>query len=454
MRRIWFIAVREFLATVLTPGFIIGLLVVPALIGVGALAGPRIIGDRSTAVRGQIAVLDPTGSVMARLENSVGRERLAARRDEQTRRALQRAPRAVRGIAETSGSDVINARLGALPELEVVAAPPEIGGPDPTAWLLQPPDGGPRRVAIVIVQPDAVAPPPGRPYGSYDLYIAASGSDAEGVIRDSIREALVDARAAARHLDAGSVRDLVTVREPDAVTVSRGNSSPDAGLNRLLPMVFVGILMFSTIISGQRLLTSTAEEKSSRVVEVLLSAVSPFELMAGKILGHMAISALVLSLFVAVGGAVLVSLALLGLVTPSLVFYLAIFFVITYLVLGSLMLAIGSAVNDISEAQSLMMPIMFVTVLPWVLAPGIARAPNAPLSILFSFVPPVNTFGMLLRLASATPPPAWQVWTTIAIGVASAVGAIWFASKVFRIGLLMYGKPPNIATLIRWARMA
>jgi ABC-2 type transport system permease protein len=61
---------------------------------------------------------------------------------------------------------------------------------------------------------------------------------------------------------------------------------------------------------------------------------------------------------------------------------------------------------------------------------------------------------MLLRMASSAPPPWWQVWLSIAIGVGSVVVAIWFAAKVFRIGLLMYGKPPNFATLIRWARSA
>jgi ABC-2 type transport system permease protein len=71
-----------------------------------------------------------------------------------------------------------------------------------------------------------------------------------------------------------------------------------------------------------------------------------------------------------------------------------------------------------------------------------------------SFLPPVNTFAMLLRMASSVPPPLWQVWLSIAIGVASVFCALWVAAKVFRIGLLMYGKPPNFATLIRWIRAA
>ena len=71
-----------------------------------------------------------------------------------------------------------------------------------------------------------------------------------------------------------------------------------------------------------------------------------------------------------------------------------------------------------------------------------------------SFIPPVNTFAILLRMASSSPPPWWQVWLSILVGIASVFGAVWFTAKVFRIGLLMFGKAPNFRTLLRWVRMA
>jgi ABC-type Na+ efflux pump permease subunit len=118
------------------------------------------------------------------------------------------------------------------------------------------------------------------------------------------------------------------------------------------------------------------------------------------------------------------------------------------------MAAIGSAVNELREAQTLMTPLMILIMIPWMLWMPITRNPNSAFSTAISFVPPINSFAMLLRMTSSTPPPAWQVWLSIAVGVASVFGALWFATKVFRIGLLMYGKPPNFATLVRWARMA
>jgi ABC-2 type transport system permease protein len=84
----------------------------------------------------------------------------------------------------------------------------------------------------------------------------------------------------------------------------------------------------------------------------------------------------------------------------------------------------------------------------------ISRAPDSLFSVVMSFLPPVNPFVMMVRIASTSPPPWWQVWLSILIGVASVYGALWFAGKVFRVGLLMFGKPPNFATLIKWVRMA
>jgi Putative member of DMT superfamily (DUF486)/ABC transporter len=80
--------------------------------------------------------------------------------------------------------------------------------------------------------------------------------------------------------------------------------------------------------------------------------------------------------------------------------------------------------------------------------------PNSVFATVLSFVPPMNGFAMLLRMTSTSPPPMWQVWLSIAVGVAAAMGGLWFASRIFKIGLLMHGRPPNFATLIKWARQA
>jgi ABC-2 type transport system permease protein len=101
-----------------------------------------------------------------------------------------------------------------------------------------------------------------------------------------------------------------------------------------------------------------------------------------------------------------------------------------------------------------MMPLMLSMMLPWILWWPIVQNPSSTLALVVSFVPPVNSFGMLLRVASSTPPPAWQVWLSIGFGVVGVFGALWVAAKVFRVGILMFGKPPDLRTLIRWLRAA
>jgi ABC-2 type transport system permease protein len=106
------------------------------------------------------------------------------------------------------------------------------------------------------------------------------------------------------------------------------------------------------------------------------------------------------------------------------------------------------------EAQTLMMPVMMLVMVPWVLWFPISRDPNSAMAIVMSFIPAVGNFVMLLRMTSNTPPPMWQAWLVILVGIGGVYGALWFAAKVFRVGLLMYGKPPTLGTLIRWARMS
>jgi ABC-2 type transport system permease protein len=464
LERIGTIATREFLATVLTRGFVFGVLLFPVLTVITLAIGPRLINQRGAPVRGQMAIVDPTGLVTSELRTALAPGAIAARRDDAARRAIAAAPAAVRDLTGSSSAPTSNATVerlvGAVPDLRLVERAPETADPadlrSHKAWLTDT-DGGERRIALVVVHPDAVRLPAGdAEYGSYDLYVLPNLDDrVETVIFDSLHAAIVNARARQQHLDRGQLDTLLRVTHPPSITVTNGNERVTSGaFNRILPFVFCGLLLMSVLMGSQGLITSTIEEKSSRVIEVLLSAVSPLELLAGKIIGQFGVSFVILSIYVALAFVGLFSFAVFDLLDLTLVVYLFIFFVITYLTIGAAMVAVGSAVNEMREAQHLMMPIILVMMVPWVLAAPIAREPNSTFSTAISFIPPVNTFAMLLRMTSSAPPPMWQVWVTIAVGVAGVAGAVWCAAKIFTIGLLMYGKPPDFKTLIRWVRQA
>ena len=457
MKKILLVAGREFVATVSTKAFIIGLLVMPLMIGVSIIIFPRLLNPRAFKTQGEVAIIDPSGRAIGDIRAAFSQERMTERREEQARQVLNQAPQAVQQMATSRATPQMAAAIAsatATPDLTLIERPAAADIQQEKSWLLDLSE--PHHLALVVVHDDAVISKDGKTFGSYDAYVPANVDDrAMNEIQAGLQEALVNARTRERGMDRAQIESLVRVARGKLTTVTRDSErSTIRGINGVFPIFFVVLMFMGVMTGGQSLLTSTVEEKSSRVMEVLLSAISPMELLAGKLVGQFGVSLIVLGLYIGIGLVLLLSFALFGLVNPWLIPYLGIFFVLSYLTYGSLMVSVGAVVNDMREAQSLMMPLMLLLTFPfWVWFP-ISQNPNSTFATIISFVPPVNSFAMLIRLTSTAPPPWWQVWVSIGLGLVGVVAALWFAAKVFKIGLLMYGKPPNFATLIRWARQA
>ena len=456
IRKIGLVAQRDFLATVTTKGFVVGLLIFPALFALGALVGPRFISTaQSPRVAGEVAIIDSTSLVGVELRETLSPSAIEARRAAIARRAIaQAAP----GTENTGPSlQAIRQAVGQVPMLTLRELPAGSDLQREKAWLMTAAGEGRRHLALIVVHDDAVtrATPAGE-FGTYDLYAARALDDAtETSLHEALRESLVNARLKAGNFDPATITTIMRVTRPASTIVSVGGEQRmQRTFTRMLPFALGAFLFIGIIMGGQSLMTSTVEEKSSRVVEVVLASVSPFELMAGKLLSQLGIGMITIGIYVGLGFLALFQFAMFGLVNPVLIVYLLVFYVLSYLVFGAVMMAIGAAVNEMAEAQSLFGPVMIVLMVPYMLSPFIGRAPNSTLATVASFVPPINTLVMMSRLSSDTPPPMWQVALTIVVGLAAAYAAVWFAAKIFRIALLMHGKPPNFATLVRWARAA
>ncbi|MEJ1963246.1 MAG: ABC transporter permease [Gammaproteobacteria bacterium] len=438
IRKIGLVAKREFLTTISSKGFLIGLLIMPALALIFISVAPRILGASGPQVRGEVAVIDKSASVTAELRVATEPAAIVARA----------AANASRGGGAASPPNP--------PVLDIVERPADASLEQEKLWLTSGTKEQPH-LALIVIHPDAVQRGASKPeYGTYDLYVANGVNDrTESVIYDSVRQALVTTRLKATGLDLAAVESTMRVSRPNAViVVAAGEQRARKGISRALPFISGLLLFLGVITGGQTLMTSTVEEKSSRVVEVLLAAVSPLELMWGKLIGQLGVGMVVMSVYVGLGVLGLSQFSMLSVLSPQLVAFLFVFYFITYMVFGALMLAVGAAVNQMADAQSLMGPIMLLLITPYVLAPIIGQAPDSTFSVAVSFIPPINTFAMIARLASDTPPPIWQPLLTIVVGLAAAATCVWFAAKIFRIGLLMHGKPPNLATMVRWARMS
>jgi ABC-type Na+ efflux pump permease subunit len=196
------------------------------------------------------------------------------------------------------------------------------------------------------------------------------------------------------------------------------------------------------------------ELQRTRVVEVLLSAVSPLQLMAGKIIGMVLVGILLLAVWVSVGYSVAQARGYGYLIPGEMLVYLVLYFVPGFLLFSAFLAAIGSVCNTLKEAQSMASPITILNIVPMMLWFPLSQNPGSAFAVVLSYVPPITPFVMILRICADPDTPLWQVVTTLALLWASVVVTIWAAAKVFRVGVLMYGKPPSLRELLRWVRYA
>jgi ABC-type Na+ efflux pump permease subunit len=258
MKKVALIAGREFIAAVANKGFVIGLLLMPVVVAVLAFVGPRVMNASSTQISGEVAVIDPTGAVVAELKKALEPEAIARRRTEATARALANAPAAVRGVVGTSGT-AIDRALAGTPKLIIVERETSADVQREKSWLTAAPTGA-RHLALVVVHPDAVEAGIGSDFGSYDVYVPANLDErVENTLYEGFREAVLTARIRGRQLDRAQVETVMRVMRPTSVTVTVGTErQTNVGFNRTLPFIFGGLLVFGIMIGGQTLLTSSS----------------------------------------------------------------------------------------------------------------------------------------------------------------------------------------------------
>ena len=358
MSRITSIAAREFASTVLTKGFIIGAVVVPAVL---AAAIPIIIlivsQQKPPAVVGTVAIIDPTGVVAPRLAMYLRPEAIAQRRGDLLESVPQAPiPTGLPGAGEGAMQQALDLALGQVPQLTVEALPAQ-ADPESAKERIRVgvKDDPASTIAVAIIDPHAVRKAEGEDaFGGYVLSVRPRLderiiSELEGGLRETILAARFEANSA----DRAAIRALTTVDAPRPTEVTeQGERTATSALNFIKPMVAMMLVLGAVFTGGQYLLTTTIEEKSNRVVEVLLSAVSPTQLMAGKILGQMVVGLTMLLIYSGVGIAALLAFALGDLISPMDLVWMVLFFLTGYGMIASLMAAAGAAVNDLREAQS------------------------------------------------------------------------------------------------------
>src|SRR3954447_258423 len=220
-----------------------------------------------------------------------------------------------------------------------------------------------------------------------------------------------------------------------------------------VPVALLALMYITIMTSAPQLLNSVIEEKMSRISEVLIGSVTPFELMMGKLLGGAATSILLCAIYIA-GGLIVVQYwgGYASAVTAAIVAWFLLYLTLALFIFGSLFIAIGAACNDLKDSQNMMTPVMLLVMIPMFTAGSVLRAPDGTLALVLSMVPTAAPFLMLLRIALQPGPPLWQVLVSVTLMIGTVLLVVWAGGKIFRTGLLMQGKSATIPEMVRWVK--
>ena len=264
----------------------------------------------------------------------------------------------------------------------------------------------------------------------------------------------------ARGLPADLAKELETRIDLKPFKVTEKGTAEEKGAGIIAAIVLL-ILMYSTFFMyGYQVMRGVIEEKSNRIVEIIVASVRPTELMAGKIIGiglvgltqYFVWSLVAMNLSLpAVAG--LLSSGDMGIprIPASLLGYFMLFFLLGYFLYASVYTMIAAPFNTDQEAQQLAMIPMILIVGGIAIYPAVMNNPNGGVALFFSLFPFTASLIMFLRTALSEP-PVWQILLSVALLLGTTAALAWFAGRIYRVGILMYGKKPTIPEIIRWAR--
>jgi len=414
--KLWAVVRREYLERVRTKGFVVATILGPLVMG-GMMIVP-LLSMRAGSKPLRVAVLDRAGTLGSEIEDALRN----ARPDGNPRFDVQPA-----------GAEQAGAREAALKK----------------AVLEGKLDG------YLELPADAVAK--GR--ASYFGRNVSNRIDLRAMER-AVSDVLVGVRLAEAGLDPAKVKDLTKELDLKTIRLSESGEREDQGAAFILAVVLLMILYTSILMWGQMLMTSVIEEKTSRVVEVMASGVPSTILLTGKLLG---VGAAGLTQFlvwsVSLFGVSLVTAGPLAgtfpfpmpEVTPLMLASFVLFFLLGFFFYAALYASIGAAVNTVQEAQNFVWPVMMPIIIGMVSFPAAIEAPDGPLSVAMSMIPGISPLIMFLRIVVLTP-PMWQIALSIALLALGIVGVLWVSARVYRVGILMYGKRPTFPELVKWVR--
>jgi ABC-2 type transport system permease protein len=441
LNKIWVVASTEFGSLIRTKAFLVGLLVVPVISGL-SIGLQMFVAKRVDTKTRTFAVVDRTGALYPAIERAVKayNEQAVDARGQLVRPRLAVSAAGAGASDAAAGLELSDkVRRGELDAFAVI----------PAGAILPPPAADPRAFTMEYHSDNP----------NDDIIRNWLAATVNVEVRTSrFRAAGMDAALADRLNQPLALDNLGLVERAASTPATAAAGAPatkaaarvDPIRTAVVPAVLMFVMFLLVMSTTPQLLNSVIEEKMSKISEVLLGSITPFELMMGKLLGNTGIAMVLAVLYLAAGYGVATYYGYADAVSPGLMAALVVYMVLAILLFGSLYMAVGSACNDLKDAQSLMMPVMLLSMLPIFVWTAILTNPSSALSVGLSLFPTASPYLMLMRMAMRPSPPAWQVGLSIVGTALTALFCVWAAAKIFRTGLLMQGKAPSYRELARW----
>jgi ABC-2 type transport system permease protein len=268
-----------------------------------------------------------------------------------------------------------------------------------------------------------------------------------------VLESIVVERKLSRYgIDRDEAKKITKPVKYNTIRISKRGEEEKANFMSLFfsSYIFIIALMILVITGGQMLIRSVIEEKSNRVVELLVSSCTSNQLMAGKIIGLGLVGLTQMLIWGAIGFSIFSRFAV-TMIDMEVFILSFVYFILGYLFYAAFFVAVGAPVNSEYEAQQVAGYVSMALVFPIVFAFLIMQNPDSPLIKILSFIPVFTPAFMVARLPIKMP-PVWEIAGTITLLILSVIGMIWVAGRIFRIAILSYGKFPNLQELLAWIK--
>jgi ABC-type Na+ efflux pump permease subunit len=431
--KIWTIAVREYRAIVGAKAFLIALVLMPVLMFAG-IAVQSVVKGHVSPKQKRIVVLDGTGVLLPKIQEA------AKARNELKSAGPQDEGETLPRLEIEAGS------TGPVTDQKRLELADRARGGEIDAFVEIPAD---------VFQEERAEGPAKVIFYAENAPLSEERGWLAGVIGDAVRTR----RLELANIDPDTVRqaDMPVPVQPQRLPekASSGEVEQPAQASEvqaaLVPFGMMMLMWMVIFLAAQPMLESAMEEKSQRIAEVLLGSVNCFQLMLGKLLGGIGGSLTVLVVY-GIGGYLAARHYDVANMIPMRVLpWFIAFQVLAVLLFGSIFMAIGASVNQIKEAQGLLLPAWLFFMYPLFVWFQVVQEPNGSLATWLSLVPPGIPLMMVLRIGASAAVPLWQPLAGMVIMVAFTLAVVVAAARVFRIGILAQGKAPSMIELVRWA---